>query len=267
MRENIFELISGNELDLLEEYKRLNILFEKTQLYCANYFLNLVEAGFFDWKYRNRFLSAKEMMSKLKINEKSMLSDMTMNKLLLYIEFIYNTLLPKDFSSFMDSDKKVFLALFDNMISVLNDLNYEVIKKEDEKYIITEKNAFTSCIAEIKPEISDIVIEYRRFSLKGNIGAKKEILTKLAEKIEPLKKKLTGNNYKSIVEDINMLLNNLNIRHNNFEGKYRKEYTVNMSSEELESWYDTTYDMILNALLLEKYIDKKKALEELRSKY
>ena len=45
-----------------------------------------------------------------------------------------------------------------------------------------------------------------------------------------------------------MFLNNLNLRHNNLEGKNKKEVVASISKEELEMWYDKIFDMILSVL-------------------
>ena len=146
-------------------------------------------------------------------------------------------------------------------------MNYEIKTNTREQFVIIEKDKLTTAVAEKFPDITDTVIEYRRFVLKGNIEAKRKILDNLANKVEPLRKTLKNTPYTNIIEDINMMLNNLNIRHNNIEGPKKQEYTVNMPDNELEKWYDTTYDMILSALMIKDYNDKKEAIKELKSHY
>ena len=63
-----------------------------------------------------------------------------------------------------------------------------------------------------------------------------------------------------------MLLNNLNLRHNNLEGVNKKDYLISMNDNELEKWYDRTYDMILGIIIVNDYLDSKESLSELKAK-
>ena len=60
------------------------------------------------------------------------------------------------------------------------------------------------------------------------------------------------------------LLNNLHIRHNNVEGDDYKKLTAEMPSNELEEWYDRTYDLMLLALMYANYLDYKPEIKDLR---
>ena len=273
MRQNIFNLLKNTNLDIKEEYDRIYMLFEKTSLYPFKSILDYInEEKFFEWKYRGRFLNIFDVMEELKIdNWQIELSNSTqkfnIETLIRYIEFVLNMLSLIEFDLFSSQNRQTLKILKDNIKTLLEDLNYEIYKTNNEQIIIIEKDSKTTAVAEKFSDISDTVIEYRRFALKGDIDTKKEIILKLANKVEPLRKKFNGTPYKNILEDINMLLNNLNIRHNNLEGTKKKEYTACMTKEELEKWYDTTYDIILSALMLEDYHNKKKTIEELKSHY
>ena len=52
---------------------------------------------------------------------------------------------------------------------------------------------------------------------------KQEILSSLALKYEGIKSELRNASQANLVNDIDTLLNNLNIRHNNNEGEHKKE--------------------------------------------
>lgn len=267
MRKNIFELMKGNEIDLYSEYYRLYKLFQRTDFEDEGSVMKFIEWNYFSqWKHRKRYISINDLLNSLEISREYVTSDnITMEKLLLYCETIYNLINLID-CSILYSDN-VIDVLRNNILDLLEDLNYEIKINNKEQFVIIEKDKMTTAVAEKFSDITDTVIEYRRFSLKGNIEGKKAILSRLSEKIEPLRQKFNSTEYKSIIDDINMLLNNLNIRHNNLEGKYKKEYTINMAKEDLENWYNTTYDLILNALMLEDYIDNKKNIDELKSHY
>ena len=108
-------------------------------------------------------------------------------------------------------------------------------------------------------------MEYNHYSLKGDIVRKRDILRILADKLEPQRKQLKGINSK-LEDDVFALLNNLNIRHNNCkEGdKNYKEIVAKMTQDELEGWYDETYQMCLLAFLELDNVERTKKVAELK---
>ena len=94
----------------------------------------------------------------------------------------------------------------------------------------------------VESKLAYEIIQYNHHLLKGDIEKKRRILKVLADKIEPMRtefKKQQKN--KELESDIGFLLNNMNIRHNNLEGKNAVDYVKELSDEELEEWYDETY--------------------------
>ena len=63
------------------------------------------------------------------------------------------------------------------------------------------------------------------------------------------------------------LFNNINIRHNNLEqgSKEYRKYIADMSKEELEKWYDETYQLCLLAFLELDNIQRKEKIEKLKT--
>ena len=70
-------------------------------------------------------------------------------------------------------------------------------------------------------------------------------------------------------DDVLALLNNLNIRHNNcMEGdKNYKEIVAKMSKDELENWYDETYQLCLLAFLELDNVERTKKVSELKASF
>lgn len=267
MRKNIFELLKNTSLNLEKEYKQLYTLFENTKFYNKKSICEYINSYHFrEWKYRNRYIDIKDIICDLNISYFDMLTlnKLNLNTLLLYMEFIINIIETINTHKIYPNDINLLDTLKTNILELTEDLNYEIYCNEDFQNIIIEKNPLTSSIAENFPDITDSVIEYRRFRLKGDIESKRSILKELANKFEPLSIKLKSTEFNSFSDDIGTLLNNLNIRHNNFEGKSKKQYIVDMKNNELEEWYDKTYDMILVALLIDKYIDDKSKIKELK---
>ena len=68
------------------------------------------------------------------------------------------------------------------------------------------------------------------------------------------------------MSDINFMLNNIHIRHNNKEGANMHQAIIEMSDAELESWYDKTYDMMLGMLVIDDYLERKEEIKELKAR-
>ena len=152
-----------------------------------------------------------------------------------------------------------------NIQSTLEKLNYKLEKSESYYYIV-EKDAAATAVSEIYNDISDEVIEYRRYNLKGNIKRKCEILNTLANKFEAIRPDLKANNFTEIEGKAGCLLNNLDVRHSNKSGKNAHEIVKNMSDEELEQWYDKTYDLLLMCFMFHHYLDFRDDIKNLSEK-
>lgn len=275
-RKSFFELLaSGNDINLSVEYDTIEKLLYETgnidRIYSIGYCIDTYIIQ--DWKYSNRCIELSDLRKKLKIsNFDIMKSKYSAEKCLLYFELIYN-LVRELISVYKNSNEEVFEInywgdinkILENIEELLEELNYE-IQKVGDKYLIVEKDIFATSVAEKNIDIADVVIEYRRFNLKGDVETKKEIILKLADKIEPMREKFKATSYNHIMEDVQMLLNNLNLRHNNLAGKYKKEYVVNLNKEDIEKWYDKLYDMILGILTLNDYLDVNGEIKELKLK-
>ena len=169
--------------------------------------------------------------------------------------------------------KRVYLfKLFDNITRFLELSNHELITLENGAKIIVEKNVYASEVSQIVSEtnIEDAikVLEYNHFSNKGNIQRKKEILTALANYLEPLRRDLNNsdelkdilkvNNQKVIAfEKLFEMYNNFGLRHNN-----SNQYHLDLADDELEQWYDDIYTSTLFVIL---GLDEARILSKLKT--
>ena len=103
----------------------------------------------------------------------------------------------------------------------------------------------------IPQELSKKCFTYIHRSMEGNIDAKREFLREFGSYLEPKRKMLEGFN-KTIGDKIFSMLNNANIRHNNVipGDKNYKAVIADMSADDLERLYDSTYDLCLTACML-----------------
>lgn len=142
--------------------------------------------------------------------------------------------------------------------------NHELLKNSDGNYIIVEKNVYASQASQIISGI-DInsalkILEYNHFQNKGNIDSKRAILVSLHNFLEPKRKELESIANKEAVSNLFNLFNKLEIRHG------KKQLSTNMTDEELESWYDDIYTLILYVILSEETATIVERAKELNKK-
>lgn len=273
-RKSLFELlICQNNINLEIEYKTIKKLLDQPGNIdrCASISKAIDYYIVPEWKYSNRCVELDDLRKKIGItNYEIDIQDYPLEKCLLFFELIYNLVKllidrykdPQDTRIRRVNEYDVY-KIIENIEGLLEELNYKIEKIED-RYVIVEKDIVATAVAENNIDIAEDIIEYRRFNLKGEIETKKAIILKLADKIEPLRTKFKGTNFNTIMDDVQMFLNNLNLRHNNLEGKNKKEVVVNMSKEELERWYDKVFDMILSVLQINEYIKDSSNINNLK---
>ena len=195
----------------------------------------------------------------------------SLEKFLLYAETIYNLVSIDNVIAnpfIVDS----VLQLKHNIEIDCERLGFEIKKTGEEKYIIVEKNAAATAVADKYADgdlaFSHKVIEYNHFLLRGNIDRKREILLAIGQKFEPIRRRLEGSPFKSVSEDARALLNNLNIRHDNISPEDKTHYNAvvdQMPNGDLEEWYDKTYSVLLLALLADDFSALHKEIKELKA--
>lgn len=257
-RQNFFERIEQN-LNLQNEYEKLEIIVLK---YTDDYNMSLndeIESYFDLWKYKKNYLSFAELRSHLGFTyTKSW--DYSFNAVIesiddffLYCEMILNMILvvlPEEAQIENENiiKKIIYIINYD-----LESLNYTVSKMSDDQYIIIQKNAAVSEVVDlVEPTLADSILEYNHYVLKGDLERKKNILIKIANALEPLKGEIKATNYQ-LYKDYFYLINNMDIRHNNCDISNTKNYNevfVKMSDQEKEEWYDEIYQMGLLIFLL-----------------
>ena len=131
------------------------------------------------------------------------------------------------------------------------------------------KDATVISAAEIvNKEVSYKIIEYNHHSMKGDIERKRSVLLMLADQLEPQREKLKQINSR-LESDLFFLLNNVNLRHNNSDlgnKSYYNPCVAAMNNDEIEQWYDDTYQMCLLAFLELDNLDRKARVNQLKAK-
>ena len=90
----------------------------------------------------------------------------------------------------------------------------------------------------------------------------------MADQLEPRRVELAAIN-KELANNVFFMFNNMNIRHNNStEGdKNYREVVAKMTQDELENWYDETYQLCLLAFLELDNVERTKKVSQLKASF
>ena len=169
-------------------------------------------------------------------------------------------------------DEQHEISIVKHITNVMKDIGYTEIEMKHNKErisIFVPKDNVAIAVSEsplIPDEVSYKVIAYHHHSMKGDLEAKKETIRKLADLLEPKRENLKNQN-KKLANELFCMFNKMNIRHNNCDpsdrGKYCK-YIAEMSSEDLETWYDEIFQMCLLAFMELDHVERKAKIDELK---
>lgn len=276
-RKNIFEIINSNYNIVDEINKIINLYNDALVTYKngswghkATTLQNIFDYEILpNWKQRGAFLNIDEILKKLNIpkyfNDNSFweINDI-INLLEIYINIIYLLIKKLNITNnyYYKLDNR-FNLLIENIHILLDHLNYEhKIFENEEKVIIVPKNPAATAVAEISDEETAMaILRYNHHTLKGDLETKRHLLNSIAREYEPLLSKPIDGFKDYFVKAANML-NNLDIRHNNKEGKHKNNLVINLENNELEKWYDELYQLLLFCVLIKDNIERKNNIEE-----
>lgn len=271
-RKSLFERME-REIDLTQEYLKLDTIICKEEIYHVS-IEDVFEECFRRWKFRSNYLSLEELRIELGLYiskyQRESRSGITLNAndFFTYCELIANlsTSFPREIS-----DKHLhgkLEAVIATLRLDLEMLNHRFQKCDDGRIIVVEINPTATAACEIvDPDLSDKIIEYNHYLLRGDLANKREILRALSHKFDAIKPSLKSIN-SGLEDKTSFLLNNLNIRHNNRDKQskdYRK-FVAEMSDSDLEHWYDETYQTLLFAILAVDQVARNQAINDLKTR-
>lgn len=269
-RKSIFEILEG-KYDINYELYQIDSLYRGNTLYYAptigrKRFLSLddlVDQVFHKWKSKGTCTSCLNMRQRLGISEILPNTKFSEEKIVLYLEYYSNTLylystkirLPDEVE-----ELNTLSMLRDNIDSLIEHIHYKKhICKNDECVLLIPNDPAATAVAEIAPEnIAFAILKYNHASLKGQLEEKRRLLQSIANEYETLLKNPVAG-FTEYFTTTRGLLNNLNIRHNNTESNLLKT----MSPEDLETWYDELYQLLLFCVLAKDNSERKKLAAEL----
>ena len=283
---NIFEALD-NKFDLKEKIKNLSKLFlEKNYFASGGYYTTFDEYFnnyyFRKWKYSYGCYDLEEFKNQIGLSYTSDFMDRNSQffyannevSAVNFLQYAYNATrfvrdsLHKE-TGHINSNIQEFYDIFNNQFDyILSKIGQKLIKDPKENYyIIVPCNNKTARCADIqdKNDIAFLLFEYTSILLIGNVERKREILKLLANEVEPIVTaglaKYNSGPVHDVFSELNSCLNNFNIRHNNLDprkSKYYHKELITFSDNDYEEIYDVTYDLILDAYLLDEYSNKTK---------
>lgn len=266
------QMIKKAGADIRREYDRLFALFYKQKIsyygsvditlreFCAN--------SFSKFPFRETCISLKDFDDSNGFNFKEEPVFFDLNYLVLFCEYSYSLIDSSAIYNYtaITPELNTAMQLYIRQLNMVIEAIGYMKNKHKGITDLVPKDQAAIAVAEIliDPNLSYRVIEYNHHSMKGDIERKRATLLVLGDKLEPQLQRLKQINA-TLESNLSMLLNNVNVRHNNKEpGKNYKKYVAEMKDEEIEQWYDDLYQMILLAFLELDHLDRKGRLEQLK---
>lgn len=277
---DIFKILD-EKFKLEEKIKNLSLLLLDTRYFfynCRSFSFEAIFDGLYFklWKYSNGCISLKEFKEVIGIRntEDPFVREYYFPEntvaAIKFLQYAYNAtyyvkkMIANDSHRYLGEEVDNFFKSFDNSFNyIISKIGQEVIKNPSEDYyILVPKNNKTEKCAQVqdKTEVAFLLYDFISELHVGDYKKKREILKLLANEIEPkievfLKAHPSGPVH-DIFKNLSSCFNNFNIRHNNSDPKKKNYYHKELDAfteKDYEEIYDVTYDLILDAILLDEY--------------
>lgn len=253
------------------EINDLNIISTPDMYTCEEYFNNNI----LECKWKGYSVCFDEILNNSHIDTKS--ASFTTETCITIIELLYNCFsyinmisvthdeYPASKSVQFDDDLKVDQELCDKMIDNLH-LKKLPPNKDGFVELVDVSPAEVMAAESLTDDEKKLqLLRYHHHLLQGDLSGKQAILKSLADVVEPMRKELNANNYKSIADDLFFMLNRAGIRHNNDTGT-NETFWSNLNDTQKEELYDKTFDLIVDCIGLHEYLSGIKPEIELLKK-
>ncbi len=216
-----------------------------------------VDRKFFrEWKAREGCSDTDEMRAGLNIDGILRSADPSENEVLTYLQYTLNIAelcrrsFNKEEAPGYDFDIRNYTELLSRIREILKRFRYEIkyVREKEFIFLVPHDPAAEAVEEDETDPVTSAITEYRSSSARGHIERKRELLSELGSRIETYRDNLKAEN-SVLFSRIEFMLNNLNIRSDNVNGEGRIDRVASMSSEEMEQWYDETYQMLLLRIL------------------
>ena len=281
MRRNFAQILQEAKIDPKQEYKKLyGMLFDRTIVVSNSNRVSVYDElseCFLSFPFRGTCLSLEEFNELHDFHFEKEPTNFKIDELISLCEYMENLLIayqyiPLNFRYGYGNTRPQLINVqfyLQQIGQVIERIGY-MQATQNGFTIFVEKSPAAIAVAEsdlVPKELSYRIISYNHYSMKGQLEAKKSALVQLASLLEPKRSSLKKAD-KTLESDLFYLFNNLNIRHNNVDpadsAKY-KPFIVQMKQEELEHWYDETYQMCLLAFLQLEQTERKIEFDRLKT--
>lgn len=274
---DVFEIL-GNKFNLCNQVNDLNaMVFTETPLYLDNTLYVYTFAEVFEekllrtWEFSNGYIHLKDLLWDLHlydVNKNRPIVLRNEQDALLCLQFVVNMIgyaykkHLKTFIGFNWDHTKFFEEVGQKIRHIVGKSAFKIVQHPEKQYfvIVSGDKQLNSATENIDKDSAFLLNEYSSPLLKNNYKRKREIIKLLSNKIEPIVKtystKYTSGLAHDIFNDLGTLLNNFEIRHSNMDPKNEKNFKAELHSYTAKDWeeiYDTTYQLILDALLIDNY--------------
>ena len=274
-RRNFLQILQDAKIDIKREYQRLFDLFytQSAPDYNGRYqtLSGVCENNFLIVPFRGTCLSLNDFDDFYNYNFEREPWEFNLDYLLSFCEYSYNFIKwmsPQNplCISGSESQQQFYLQ---QVKTVIEEIGYMETIEQNITLFVPKKQEAIAVSEIVAPEISYKVLEYNHYTMKGDIARKRETLRILADQLEPKRAELATIN-KELASNVFFMFNNMNIRHNNRtkgnKNNY-KEVIAEMSQDELENWYDETYQLCLLAFLELDNVERTKKVSELKASF
>ena len=231
-----------------------------------------VDRRFFsEWKAREGCRDTDEMRQGLNIDGILRSAEPSEGEILTYLQYTINIaeLCRRSFNNERaegyDFDIRNYTELLSRIREILRRLGYEIryVPEKEFIFLVPHDPAADSVSAPEGDPMQAALTEYRSSSARGHLGKKRELLMKLGSIVDSFPDNLKVENA-VLSSRIGFLLNSLGIRMGE-EGDSIPDKIAAMGSEEVEEWYDETYQMMLLRILQRENAERIERVDRLAS--
>lgn len=278
--DSIFDTLN-ERVNVGERLKTINYLFKSVKCvtvdwigsYGDDYDMSIEEFAsgpvYLTWPHRNGTASPGHLKKVLGIDNFAKVENDRV-KTCHYLEYTYNmTTFVYDQINGANAEfnANVFASVVKDAEDVAGMLGMKFLCREDGSRVLCVNDApIVEAAAIADQEEMLTLVKYLHFASDGDIERKGDCLAKLYKHYEARLPKLDGPEFNNLRDEISMLANSLNTRHNNRDGKNAKPALEDMTNNELERWYDYLAGLFAEAILAERRVDMRPESKSLRSR-
>ena len=271
MRRNFAQIIANTSINIAKEYDRLTgaLYYKPVEPYSNQTLYNKINECFSYFSFRGTCFTLEEFDEQYEFNFPEYITNEDIDTFVSFCEYFYNLLTEfNEVTNPSEYNNLPIVELYWSQIDKVMDAIGYMRSEMNGLTIYVERSAPAIAVAEsplIPQDLSYKIIAYNHYSMRGNLPDKKNTILQLADLLEPRRKDLAKAD-NTFTSDLNFLFNKLNIRHNNIDpsGKNYVKVVAEMPPDQLEEWYDETYQMCLLAFMQLEHIERKVKFDELK---